>query len=519
MSATATQQKYPALADIVREETEGGRQIVRFYMRVADGTLDDFQDRHRMTAARRLDKIAPGLVDEYLRKYAGSTRRGRALSSTVKRAQAGGGDHTPRPISVFQRRLASVARNETGDGEAIVHFISDVMYGTITGFKPYHRLEAATELAGYILHDESYTPTPTPWFPNKTAVPAEAGTHPHNEAVSAESEPVHAEPVEAPTSDEPDATSTETDSETAVPTTEIVVPAKAGTHPKPVTTETDNETVVPAEAGTHPHPTSTETDNETVVPAKSLPPAKAGAGTHPQTVSDDPNNEIVVPAEAGTHPHNEAVSTDPESVSTDTDTVSTDTVHAEPVEAPTNPESPQLPTNNQKLTTNNPPHLAPELARYIARAENGADLRMRHWQQAYDALVERSQNEDVTELYQWLTGQIPGPDNRFIWGDDAIPPEVIFRPEIDYASMDPADLIDPKTGYTPMLDHLHPSTPWMLRCSQDCDVPQHNHAPRRTEPIIDARRIEQRLRDRQYEPDPPSYPGLAFNPRGRSPPA
>ena len=457
MSASATQQKYPALADIVREETEGGRQIVRFYMRVADGTLDDFQDRHRMTAARRLDKIAPGLVDEYLRKYAGSTRRGRALQSAVKRAQAGGGDHTPRPISVFQRRLATVARNETGDGEAIVHFISDVMYGTITGFKPYHRLEAATELAGYILHDESYTPTPTPWFPNSKP-----------KSVSAESEPVHAEPVEAPTSDEPDATSTETDSETAVPTTEIVVPAKAG--------------------------------------------------THPQTVSDDPNNETVVPAEAGTHPHNEAVSTDPESVSTDTDTVSTETVHTETVEAPTNPESPQLPTNNQKLTTNNPPHLAPELARYIARAKNGADLRMRHWHQAYDALVARSPNEDVTELHQWLTGQVPGPDNRFIWEDDAIRPEVIFRPEIDYASMDPADLIDPKTGYTPMLDHLHPSTPWMLRCSQDCDVPQHNHAPRRTEPIIDARRIEQRLRDRQYEPDPPSYPGLAFNPRGRSPP-
>ena len=450
MSASATQQKYPALADIVREETEGGRQIVRFYMRVADGTLDDFQDRHRMTAARRLDKIAPGLVDEYLRKYAGSTRRGRALSSTVKRAQAEGRDHAPRPISVFQRRLATVARDETGDGKAIVDFISDVMYGTITGFKPYHRLEAATELAGYILHDESYISTPTPWFPN----------------------PTKPEPVEAPA------------------------------NPKP-----DNKTVVPA--------------TEIVVPAKSLPPVKAGAGTHPQpteapaeTVTDEPNNKIVVPAKslppakagAGTHPHNETVSTDPESATTDTDPVSTDPIHAEPVEAP------QLPTNN-------PPHLAPELARYIARAENGTDLRMQHWQQAYDALVQRSQNEDVTELHQWLTGQVPGPDNRFIWEDDAIRPEVIFRPEIDYASMDPADLIDPKTGYTPMLDHRHPSTPWMLRCSEDCDVPKHNHAPRRIAPIIDARRIAQRLRDRQYEPDPPSYPGLAFNPRGRSPPA
>ena len=451
MSAT-TQQKYPALADIVREETQGGRQIVRFYMHVADGTLDDFQDRHRMTAARRLDKIAPGLVDEYLRKYAGSTRRGRALSSTVKRAQAEGHDHAPRPISVFQRRLATVARDETGDGKAIVDFISDVMYGTITGFKPYHRLEAATELAGYILHDESYISTPTPWFPNPKP------TKPENE---------------------------------------IVVPAEAGTHPQTVTTEPESAHAEPVEA-----PAESETVSDESEPVSA------------ETVTDEPNNKIVVPAKAGTHPHNETVSTDPESVSTDTDTV-----HTEPTEAPTKPaESPQLPTNNQKLTTNNPP-LAPELARYIARAENGTDLRMRHWQQAYDALLARSQNEDVTELHQWLTGQVPGPDNRFIWEDDAIRPEVIFRPEIDYASMDPADLIDPKTGYTPMLDHRHPSTPWMLRCSEDCDVPKHNHAPRRIAPIIDARRIAQRLRDRQYEPDPPSYPGLAFNPRGRSPPA
>ncbi len=468
MSASATQQKYPALADIVRQETEGGRQIVRFYMRVADGTLDDFQDRHRMTAARRLDKIAPGLVDEYLRKYAGSTRRGRAVSSTVKRAQAEGRDHTPRPISVFQRRLATVTRDETGDGKAIVDFIADVMYGTITGFKPYHRLEAATELAGYILHDESYISTPTPWFPNP-----------------------------------------KTNSKPAVPTTEPVVPT--------------TEIVVPAKAGTHPDPASTESE-----------PISA------ETVTDEPDNEIVVPAKAGTHPkpvstESEPVSTEPDPVHADPEPAHTEPepVHAEPESVRPEPvegavlrrsstpetvESPQLPTNNQKLTTNNPP-LAPELARYIARAENGTDLRMQHWQQAYDALVERSQNEDVTELHQWLTGQVPGPDNRFIWDDNAIPPEVIFRPEIDYASMDPADLIDPTTGYTPELDHRHPSTPWMLRCSQDCDVPQHNHAPRRIAPIIDARRIAQRLRDRQYEPDPPSYPGFAFNPRGRSPPA
>ena len=276
-----------------------------------------------MTAARRLDKIAPGLVDEYLRKHAGSTRRGRALSSTVKRAQAGGRDHAPRPISVFQRRLAAVARDETGDGRAIVDFIADVMYGTITGFKPYHRLEAATELAAYILHDESYLPTPTPWFPNskptkpenKIVVPAKAGTHP--QTVTTEPEPVSAETV---------------------------------------TDETDNETVVPAKAGTHPETAHGE-------PTKTVRPEPVEGQCSAKTPSPEP-------AEAPRAEH-EAVHAEPESV------------HAEPVEAP------QLPTNNQKLTTNNHP-LAPELSRYIARAQNGTDLRMQHWQEAYDALIARS---------------------------------------------------------------------------------------------------------------------------------
>ena len=73
--SVATQQKHPSLAEIVREVTDDGRRIAEFYLGVADGSLEGFEDRHRMSAARRLDKIAPGLVAEYLLKYANAQVR------------------------------------------------------------------------------------------------------------------------------------------------------------------------------------------------------------------------------------------------------------------------------------------------------------------------------------------------------------------------------------------------------------------------------------------------------------
>ena len=63
----------------------------------------------------------------------------------------------PRRPSAFQRRLAQLVREETGDGRAIVDFMAGVMHGTITAFKPHHRLEAAKELAAHITTND---PTP-----------------------------------------------------------------------------------------------------------------------------------------------------------------------------------------------------------------------------------------------------------------------------------------------------------------------------------------------------------------------
>ena len=64
----AKQTEPPSLADIVRQETDNGRTIVRFYLDVASGKLDDegFEVCHRLEAAEQVHAIAPGLVSEYI---------------------------------------------------------------------------------------------------------------------------------------------------------------------------------------------------------------------------------------------------------------------------------------------------------------------------------------------------------------------------------------------------------------------------------------------------------------------
>ena len=213
MSA-AIYKEYPSLAEIVRQETDGGRRIVQFYLGVADGTLDGFRDHHRMAAANRIGKIAPKLVAQYLQKYYNNqcrdSYRGTSLlpvrRSPITKNPPERSQQAPRGPNAFQRRLAQLVRDETGDGRTIFNFLNGVMHGTYTGFKPHHRLEAAKELASYL--NPSVIPVktgthPPPWEPAPAkagVIPAEAGTHPSPLSSSKESpsqssqSPNHANP-------------------------------------------------------------------------------------------------------------------------------------------------------------------------------------------------------------------------------------------------------------------------------------------------------------------------------------
>ncbi len=187
--AAAQQENYPSLADIVRQETDNGRTIVRFYLDVASGKLDDegFEVCHRLEAAEQVHAIAPGLVAEYIAKLTGVEcnhviRRRRTRDTTVVPAEASrrsreDGNPSPdadcansnrarhealeylasalaAPSLKDAPRVAGVVRASTDHGKTAVSFLLHVMYGTVRGFRPRQRVEAAKELIAHIARDE-----------------------------------------------------------------------------------------------------------------------------------------------------------------------------------------------------------------------------------------------------------------------------------------------------------------------------------------------------------------------------
>ena len=129
------------LANIVAEETDGGRRVVRFFVQVAEGELDhqDFKPNHRMDAAKELVKIGLTEFDDYIRAgHATASRhapRSRRPAPDTETEQA-------------RQELAQYARELTDDGRTVIRLYSEVMDGLREdeGFKPHHRIAAGREL-------------------------------------------------------------------------------------------------------------------------------------------------------------------------------------------------------------------------------------------------------------------------------------------------------------------------------------------------------------------------------------
>ncbi len=177
------QSEPPTLADIVRQETDNGRTIVRFYLDVASGKLDDegFEVCHRLEAAEQVHAIAPGLVSEYIAQLTGvecnhAILRKRTRDTTV--IPVATGTH-PRPDADCAKtararhealeylasaleapslkddpRVAGIVHESTDHGKTVVSFLLHVMHGVVRGFRPRQRVDAASELLGHIARDE-----------------------------------------------------------------------------------------------------------------------------------------------------------------------------------------------------------------------------------------------------------------------------------------------------------------------------------------------------------------------------
>ena len=110
----------PSLADIVREETEDGRVIVRFLIDVMQGQLENSKPCHQLDAARQLLNLgfhpAQSFIDA--NTHASPTRKNSAPSALSA--------VNPSPL---HQELAALIREETDNGRTTVRFLVDVMAG------------------------------------------------------------------------------------------------------------------------------------------------------------------------------------------------------------------------------------------------------------------------------------------------------------------------------------------------------------------------------------------------------
>ena len=135
--ANKTEAQPPSLADIVREETEDGRLIVRFLIDVMQGLLEQSKPCHQLDAARQLLNLGFHPAQSFIDANTPAAQTQRNLRAL----RVLGVETTP-----LQQELAALIREETDNGRTTVRFLIDVMQGTIPDFKPHHRLSAAKEL-------------------------------------------------------------------------------------------------------------------------------------------------------------------------------------------------------------------------------------------------------------------------------------------------------------------------------------------------------------------------------------
>ena len=122
------------IQEIVRQETDDGRLIVRFFVSTMQGQLQDAKPSHRIAAARQLVKLGFTEAQDFIDENAPAPKRRRRAH------------HSPPAARKLASSLAKIVRQETDDGRVAVRFLVDVMQGGLPGFKPHHRLAAAREL-------------------------------------------------------------------------------------------------------------------------------------------------------------------------------------------------------------------------------------------------------------------------------------------------------------------------------------------------------------------------------------
>ncbi len=153
----------PQLKQIVLEETNDGRDVVRFlkstFMDIEDAPLifglrhKDYARSHKIAAARILARI--GLEDgkRYLRRN--------YVQTPFKRVHPEEEDLPRKEMAASTSDLYRLVRKETNDGRDIIIRFVEIMKGHYPEYKPHLRMAAAKELIRQIEFDYDEEPTRT----------------------------------------------------------------------------------------------------------------------------------------------------------------------------------------------------------------------------------------------------------------------------------------------------------------------------------------------------------------------
>ena len=156
-------------AHIVLEYTDGGRLIAQFLLEAMAGQLPDFEDCHQIAAERLLAKIDPLMAraldeDNTPRR----SREGAPLHTGAVGAPSHALHATGAPLLTgavgagVGTALDEIVRQETNDGRDIVRFYADVMRGVLTDFKTHQRMDAADKLVSLSSDHTPCVPAPQP---------------------------------------------------------------------------------------------------------------------------------------------------------------------------------------------------------------------------------------------------------------------------------------------------------------------------------------------------------------------
>ncbi len=295
------QSEPPTLADIVRRETNNGETIVRFYLDVIEGKLNDegFEVCHRLEAAEQVHAIAPGLVSEYIAQLTGlecnhAILRKRTRDTTTVIPVATGTHPRPdadcaktararhealeylasalaAPSLAVDPRVAGIVHGSTDHGKTVVSFLMHVMHGVVRGFRPRQRVDAASELLGHIARDE---------IARSGSVPPSPSTgEGRGEGEGAPSSPSSRGPIPGPANADDPHTATATESS---------FPAAAPSSPAASTSFPPDGSSFPRRREPIPGPSTVEADDPptTVIPADGAGIQNGGDGDD----ADDPDS-------------------------------------------------------------------------------------------------------------------------------------------------------------------------------------------------------------------------------------